>query len=204
MLCPSRTVACALALLSTLFGSPSNAGAGSVLPVFSVLVNEAPYHEAWQHMFAGEAQVPQWLAQGDSTSSPGIRRYSNGVAYVTGSMCKRHDCADNEFFGMFDEHAQHAWGVLVTATPSALTTQNGATDAQSLRVRWFGHPDRSTRMTMLAFWKTGPQWPSCVIDCGKTPRAFDRTARLHSMAWISAAASAVSGVRGRDASGIAL
>ncbi|WP_407973254.1 Ivy family c-type lysozyme inhibitor (plasmid) [Burkholderia pyrrocinia] len=159
LLCASRTITCTVVLLAALFGSPSHAGTASTFFTFATLVNESPYHHAWQQMLMDETQVPSWLAHGEAISSPYMRRHSDGRTYLAGSMCKPHDCGDNQFWGMFDEHAARAWGVLIMAPVDP-------THPDTLRFRWFGHPDKTTRTALLNLWKTGPQWPTCVMACG--------------------------------------
>ncbi|WP_081467297.1 Ivy family c-type lysozyme inhibitor [Burkholderia ambifaria] len=161
---------CTVVLITALFGSPSHAGTPSNFSTFAALLNESPYHHAWQQMLTDEAQVPSWLAQGKAISSPYMRRHSDGRAYIAGSMCKPHDCADNQFWGIFDEHAAHAWGVLITASDAS--SHVATTHPDMLRFRWFGHPDKATRTALLNLWKTGPQWPNCGMSCSapQSPR----------------------------------
>lgn len=153
----TRPLAFAAALAALLFVLSGTAAAADATPAtFSSLLAQPDYHVAWKRMIAPENRVPTWLARANGPSAPHTHVRIDGKSYIFGSMCKRHACATNQFFGVFDESKRKAWGMLVTVSdaPGAVTKPN-----KYARYRWFGKPDARIKGYLLQEQlKQNPDW----------------------------------------------
>ena len=82
-----------------------------------VLLERPVFFESWQALFSNEKNVPSWLAKftktGNGVVSPGEKITLGGQSYLTGNVCKPHDCDSNQFYVLFTENGEHAWGLLI-------------------------------------------------------------------------------------------
>src|SRR5260364_403914 len=113
------------------------------------------YRTAWQNLFKGEKQVPVWVRQARGTSSPYVRVRIAGKHYISGEMCKPHDCGNHRFYGVFSEDKKRAWGLLVTVkdTDNAMVHPN-----QVLTDRLLCKPDHPSKAQLIGRLRMYPNW----------------------------------------------
>ncbi len=146
-------------LAALIAGMASTAGmaaaADEPAPTFSEAITQSVHRAEWKRMISGETRVPGWLASENRVSSPYRREQIEGASYMVGWMCKPHDCAANQFYGVIDEDAHRMWGMLVT-----LPETPGAYDAPSkyASFRWFGKPDERMKAYLQDQLKQDPNW----------------------------------------------
>ncbi|AOJ10913.1 inhibitor of vertebrate lysozyme family protein [Burkholderia mayonis] len=150
----SSARATAVAVLIAGVAGPAVA-ADEPAPTFSEAIAQSANRTAWKRMLAKEMRVPGWLASDNRVSSPYKREQVDGAPYLVGWMCKPHDCAANQFYGVIDEDAHRMWGMLVT-----LPEMPGAYDAPSkyASFRWFGKPDERMKTYLQEQLKQDPNW----------------------------------------------
>lgn len=72
------------------------------------LANSAKYRQAYERM----TELPDWATKAAATSAPAETMKQNGKNYLTGHLCKQHDCSDNQLEVVFSEDGTEAWGLL--------------------------------------------------------------------------------------------
>jgi len=127
----SLIVACVLA---------GRSGAAFAEPSLYDLLNDPAYAKSWSALFAGEENVDPWLAAyartKDGPASPGTTIAMGGTpGYQVNTVCKTHDCGNNEFFALFAPKGTKAWGLLV---------KDGKTE------RFFGNPREEQKKALRA------------------------------------------------------
>ncbi|MBO7861013.1 inhibitor of vertebrate lysozyme family protein [Burkholderia pseudomallei] len=124
-------------------------------PTFSEAIAQSAHRAEWKRMISSEKRVPGWLKSDNRVSSPYRREQVEGAPYLVGWMCKPHDCAANQFYGVIDEDSHRMWGMLVT-----LPQTPGAYDAPSkyASFRWFGKPDERMKTYLQDQLKQDPNW----------------------------------------------
>ncbi|ABN83803.1 conserved hypothetical protein [Burkholderia pseudomallei 668] len=124
-------------------------------PTFSEAIAQSAHRAEWKRMISSEKRVPGWLKSDNRVSSPYRREQVEGASYLVGWMCKPHDCAANQFYGVIDEDSHRMWGMLVT-----LPQTPGAYDAPSkyASFRWFGKPDERMKTYLQDQLKQDPNW----------------------------------------------
>ncbi|MDB5532862.1 MAG: inhibitor of vertebrate lysozyme precursor [Hyphomicrobiales bacterium] len=94
------------------------------------------YRKAWNVMLAGEKNIPAWLTIFSKTyngvASPVKAVSVGGKAYLSGYVCKPHDCAENALQVFFSENA---------ASAVALIRQDG-------KARYLGGPDAAIKAAL--------------------------------------------------------
>ncbi|WP_153076704.1 inhibitor of vertebrate lysozyme family protein [Paraburkholderia bonniea] len=136
--------------------APTTAAASATPAVFSELPEQKPYQAAWKAMLKNEKRVPSWISKArNATSSPYSTARIGNATYISGSMCKQHDCGNNRFLGLFSEDKRQAWGLQVTVkdTPDAVSTPS-----KFATYRWFGKPDAALKTYLTDQLKTDPDW----------------------------------------------
>ena len=103
--------------------------------LFNVIKNPA-YRAAWDALFKGEREMPSWLVgwadQSTGPTSPCGKAVVNDVEYAVHTVCKAHECGDNQFVVFFAPEGRQAWGVLITESE-----------------RFFGNPDQLMQYALL-------------------------------------------------------
>lgn len=142
-------------LVAGIAGAAAAADEPAQTPTFSEAIAQSAHRAEWQRMIASEKRVPEWLASDNRVSSPYRREQVEGASYLVGWMCKPHDCAANQFYGVIDEDSHRVWGMLVT-----LPETPGAYDAPSkyASFRWFGIPDERMKAYLQDQLKQDPNW----------------------------------------------
>jgi hypothetical protein len=106
--------------------------------LFDLLANPT-YYKSWNKLLAGEKDVDLWLAKyaktKDGPASPGKETKLGQVSYLISTVCKTHDCGENQFFVLFAPNGTHAWGLLLI---------NRQTE------RFFGDPDDEKKRALRA------------------------------------------------------
>lgn len=72
------------------------------------LVNTVKYHHAYQTM----TELPDWVTKASAVSVPTETLKQDGKSYLTGHLCKPHDCADHQLDVVFSEDGKAIWGLL--------------------------------------------------------------------------------------------
>jgi len=106
-------------------------------PYLFDLLKQAPYRAAWDAMFKGEKKIPGWIITFgktyDGVASPGRTVEVDGQNDLLASVCKPHDCGDNQLFVLFAPDAAEAWGMLL---------------AGGNNPRWFGAPGDAVKAVL--------------------------------------------------------
>jgi len=128
--------------------------------IFLELTHKPGFQPAWDAMLRGEPALPAWLRGGQGTSSEYTARATDGKTYITGDMCKPHDCPAQQVFGVFrmdtPEHANAAWAVLVEVHYPHPTDRPASAYA---KLRWLGHPDEHIKaLLMKNVRRANPDW----------------------------------------------
>ncbi|MCT7298031.1 inhibitor of vertebrate lysozyme family protein [Ralstonia sp. CHL-2022] len=128
--------------------------------IFLELTHKPGFQPAWDAMLRGEPTLPAWLRGGQGTSSEYTARATDGQTYITGDMCKPHDCPAQQIFGAFrmdtPEHANAAWAVLVEVHYPHPTDRPASAYA---KLRWLGHPDEYIKaLLMKNVRRANPDW----------------------------------------------
>jgi len=128
--------------------------------IFLELTHKPGFQPAWDAMLRGEPALPAWLRGGQGTSSEYTARATDGQTYITGDMCKPHDCPAQQLFGAFrmdtSEHANAAWAVLVEVHYPHPIDRPASTYA---KLRWLGHPDEHIKaLLMKNVRRANPDW----------------------------------------------
>ena len=104
--------------------------------LYEVLAKPA-YLKSWNALILGEENVDDWLAHYAKTKNgpagAGIGVKLGTTRYQINSVCKTHDCGNNQFFVLFSANGAKAWGLL-------LTNMKGE--------RFFGNPDEEKRQAL--------------------------------------------------------
>jgi len=94
------------------------------------------YRKAWNAMLAREKNIPAWITTFSRTyngvASPVQTVTVSGKAYLSGYVCKPHDCADNALQVFFSENAAGA---------TAVIRQDG-------KLRYLGAPDAAIKAAL--------------------------------------------------------
>jgi hypothetical protein len=84
--------------------------------LFEVLANQT-YLKSWNVLFAGEKDVDLWLVRYAKTkngpAAPGTMVQIGSTEYQINSVCKPHDCENNQFVVLFSPKGAEAWGLLL-------------------------------------------------------------------------------------------
>jgi len=106
-------------------------------PYLFDLLKQAPYRAAWDTMFKGEKNIPAWIITFgktyDGVASPGRTVEVDGENDLLASVCKPHDCGDNQLYVLFAPDAAQAWGMLLTGESNT---------------RWFGAPSDAAKAVL--------------------------------------------------------
>jgi Inhibitor of vertebrate lysozyme (Ivy) len=106
------------------------------------LLKQQPYRDGWNAMFKGEKNVPKWITVFAKTyngvATPAKPVDVEGQSDLLTSVCKPHDCGDNQLFVLFAPKGASAWGMLLEAGKDA---------------RWFGSPDDAAKAVL----RSGPE-----------------------------------------------
>jgi len=108
-------------------------------PYLFDLLAKPTYYKSWNKLLAGEKDVDLWLAKyaksKDGPATPGKETKLGEVSYLISTVCKTHDCGDNQFFVLFAPNGTQAWGLLLI---------NRKTE------RFFGNPDDEKKKALRA------------------------------------------------------
>ncbi|WP_153101785.1 inhibitor of vertebrate lysozyme family protein [Paraburkholderia hayleyella] len=146
----------AFALLgSNGYALAANAPDNSTPAVFSTLPQQAPYQAAWKAMLHNEPQVPGWIRTADATSTEYTTVQIGQERYLSGFMCKPHDCGNHRFYGMFSADRHHAWGLQVS-----IADRPGALEMPSAHAtyRWYGQPSDALKTYLKNRLNADPNW----------------------------------------------
>jgi len=98
------------------------------------LLAKPTYRKAWNTLFLGEEDVDDWLAQYSKTKNgpAGVGKMVavGDAQYQVNTVCKTHECGDNQFYVLFSPNGDRAWGLLLI-------------DRE--RERFFGNPDEEKK-----------------------------------------------------------
>jgi len=116
------------------------------------LLKRSVFLKSWLALFSSEKDVPSWLAEygktKDGVVSPGGKITFGSQRYVVATVCKAHDCGNNQFYVLFAEDGKRAWGLLLL-------------DEQ--RERFFNQPDTEKQKALRA-----------VVECNYSNSDLDR------------------------------
>jgi len=105
------------------------------------------YRASWQAMFKGEKNVAPWYAKMDNNYQSNANRCKpttiDGIEYEVHTLCKKHDCGDNNFIVFFAPEGRQAWGVLL------LTAYGPKGDLTKSSERFFGKPDQKMKDALI-------------------------------------------------------
>ena len=108
-------------------------------PYLFELLTKPTYYKSWSALFVGERNIDSWLAEYAKTkkgvASQGRHIQLGKVGYQINTVCKTHECGNNEFFVLFAEDGTKAWGLLLTDRKIE---------------RFFGRPDEEKKKALLA------------------------------------------------------
>lgn len=106
-------------------------------PYLFDLLKRPAYRQAWNAALSG-ADAPQWLTAfgrgGNGVATPSSTITIEGQTYEVASVCKPHDCGDNQFYALFVRGGAKAWGLL---------QENGRPP------RFFGAPSPAQRAALI-------------------------------------------------------
>lgn len=106
--------------------------------LFEVLTNKT-HLKSWNALFAGEKEIDLWLGRYAKTkngpAAPGTAVQIGGTDYQINSVCKPHDCANNQFVVLFGPKGTKAWGLLLKDKKTE---------------RFFGSPDEEKKQALRA------------------------------------------------------
>jgi uncharacterized protein YecT (DUF1311 family) len=106
-------------------------------PYLFELLKRPVFLKSWQAMFAGEKDVPYWLSpEPNGLSTPGEKITLGGQHYITGNACQAHLCGNNNFYVLFTENGERAWGLLL--------------DDDHPKGRFFNQPDSEKQKALRA------------------------------------------------------
>lgn len=101
--------------------------------LFDVL-KKPEYKKSWNELIDGEKNVDAWLANFAKTkhgvSTPAKKIKIGTDTYQINSVCKPHDCGNNQFYVIFAPSGTKAWGILLKA---------------GMEERFFGKPDEKKK-----------------------------------------------------------
>ena len=110
-------------------------------PYLFDLLKEPAYRGAWDAMLKGEKNVPKWIVTFsktyDGVASPATPIDVAGKSDLITSVCKPHDCGDNQLYVLFAPDGAKAWGMLVEGGD---------------QTRWFGGPSDAEQTAL----RSGP------------------------------------------------
>lgn len=108
-------------------------------PYLFEMLDQAAYLKSWKALFAGEQDVDPWLGgfarTRNAPAGPGLVVQQGGIAYQVNSVCKPHDCDNNQFIVLFAPDGTRAWGFLLKDKASE---------------RFFGRPDAEKKRLLRA------------------------------------------------------
>ena len=107
-------------------------GTASAPYLFDLLAKPA-FNASFDAMLKGEKNVDGWLQNKSGPASPARNYVTDGKPQFGGSLCKPHDCGENQFYYLFTQDGSRAVGLLIKAN-----TQ-----------RWFGNPSAAEKSTLL-------------------------------------------------------
>lgn len=91
------------------------ANAGEPGYLFDTLKKPA-FHKAWDAMLNGERNIPHWILAfskgGSGVATPMESVTVEGAAYLSGTVCKQHDCGGHEAHVLFSAGGAKAFGLL--------------------------------------------------------------------------------------------
>ncbi|MDF2116305.1 Ivy family c-type lysozyme inhibitor [Roseiarcaceae bacterium H3SJ34-1] len=94
------------------------------------------YRKVWNAMLAREKNIPPWIISFSNTyngvASPVQNVTVGGKTYLSGYVCKPHDCADNALAVLFDNNG---------ASVSGVVKQGG-------KLRYLGAPDAAIKAAL--------------------------------------------------------
>lgn len=111
-----RSVIFALVILFTGAIAATSSSLAAEPYLFEMLTRPA-YQKAWNGLFAGEKDIDAWLTKYAKTkngpTSPGAIVVVGNTQYQINTVCKPHDCEDNQFLVLFAPNGTRAWGLLL-------------------------------------------------------------------------------------------
>ena len=98
-------------LAVALIATPAMAG-----PYLFELLQIKTYHASWNALLKGEKNVPAWIVafgkNGDGVAGESTDIKVDGQDYVYATVCKPHDCGDNQLGVIFAAQGDGAWALL--------------------------------------------------------------------------------------------
>lgn len=126
----------AAAALGTLWIAP--AIAQNDLYIFDMPQKHPAAYRAYKNLLPKSFKKVSWIYRLDGTATPVDEQIIGGVNYLTGTVCKPHDCGDNII------------AILVTASGSRAVALLRSVDLSKGNDRPFGHPSPEELDTLKA------------------------------------------------------
>jgi hypothetical protein len=112
-----------------LAAAPASAGEGRYL--FDVVAKE-PYRTSWSRLIQPLRKAEPWLVQAQGVASPAEMITVDGATFEVFSLCKPHDCADNQMKALFSAGGARAYGMFRSLNGIQVFGQPNTTQLKAL------------------------------------------------------------------------